>query len=66
MIKIITHRITAIIQLTCRRENLMRIYDRIRLMFNFRQLKGILWQFYRLDLKDPSGRDKNDGIGYFA
>ena len=29
-------------------------------------LKGILWQFYKLGLKVPSGRDKNDGIGHFA
>ena len=29
-------------------------------------LKGILWQFYKLGLKVPSGRDENDGIGHFA
>ena len=29
-------------------------------------LKGILWQFYKLGLKVPSGRDKNNGIGHFA
>ena len=29
-------------------------------------LKGILWQFYKLVLKVPSGRDENDGIGHFA
>ena len=31
-----------------------------------RNLKGILWQFYKLGLKVPSGRDKNDGISHFA
>ena len=29
-------------------------------------IKGILWQFYKLVLKVPSGRDENDGIGHFA
>ena len=29
-------------------------------------VKGILWQFYKLVLKVPSGRDENDGIGHFA
>ena len=29
-------------------------------------LKGILWQFYKLGLKVPSGRDETDGIGHFA
>ena len=28
--------------------------------------KGFLWQFYKLGLKVPSGRDKNNGIGHFA
>ena len=28
--------------------------------------KGILWQFYKLGLRVPSGRDKNNGIGHFA
>ena len=28
--------------------------------------KGILWQFNKLVLKVPSGRDENDGIGHFA
>ena len=31
-----------------------------------KRLKGILWQFYKLGLKVPSGRDENDGIGHFA
>ena len=30
------------------------------------EVKGILWQFYKLVLKVPSGRDENDGIGHFA
>ena len=30
------------------------------------RLKGIHWQFYKLVLKVPSGRDENDGIGHFA
>ena len=29
-------------------------------------IKGILWQFYKLGLKVPSGRDKNNGISHFA
>ena len=29
-------------------------------------VKGILWQFYKLGLKVPSGRDENVGIGHFA
>ena len=29
-------------------------------------VKGILWQFYKLVLKVPSGRDKNDGESHFA
>ena len=29
-------------------------------------VKGILWQFYKLGLKVPSGRDKNDGISHLA
>ena len=29
-------------------------------------LKGILWQFYKLGLKVPSGQDENDGICHFA
>ena len=29
-------------------------------------IKGILWQFYKLGLKVPSGRDKNDGISHFS
>ena len=29
-------------------------------------IKRILWQFYKLGLKVPSGRDENDGIGHFA
>ena len=33
---------------------------------NTLQIKGILWQFYKLGLKVPSGRDENDGIGHFA
>ena len=32
----------------------------------FPDFKGILWQFYKLVLKVPSGRDENDGIGHFA
>ena len=28
--------------------------------------KGILWQFYKLGLKVPSGRDENIGTGHFA
>ena len=31
-----------------------------------RKVKGILWQFYKLGLKVPSGRDENDGISHFA
>ena len=31
-----------------------------------RDIKGILWQFYKLVLKVASGRDENDGIGHFA
>ena len=28
--------------------------------------KGILWQFYKLGSKVPSGQDENYGIGHFA
>ena len=31
-----------------------------------RKIKGILWQFYKLGLKVPSGRDKKNSIGHFA
>ena len=33
---------------------------------NYSKVKGILWQFYKLGLKVPSGRDETDGIGHFA
>jgi hypothetical protein len=33
---------------------------------HYTYIKGILWQFYKLVLKVPSGRDENDGIGHFA
>ena len=38
----------------------------MREMVSAAALKGILWQFYKLVLKVPSGRDENDGIGHFA
>ena len=47
-------------------ESLLMLTNHTYMQLLPKGLKGILWQFYKLGLKVPSGRDENDGIGHFA